>query len=188
MVSLGCSILGLGDYSPNAPRFARVEHSRSSGFFPQVCCVAAWADKMSPLLVQDSAMNATPYGPVTLDGRYAGKGRRPARAFFRIRPHPGSSESGRSNGSRPWPPRPHFKEIAAFSPATVAELDALVAQFQSRAGWPGEGHRGHHQSRCQGPGILDQGPETRTNAEVVKVSNSSTSPAPRKISTTCPTR
>jgi adenylosuccinate lyase len=52
----------------------------------------------------------------------------PARALFRVRPDPPACKV-EIEWLKALAAEPHFAEIAAFSPATVAELDALVANF-----------------------------------------------------------
>jgi adenylosuccinate lyase len=82
---------------------------------------------------------------------------------------------------------PHFAEIAAFSPATVAELDALVANFgpEQAAEVKAIEATTNHDVKALEYWIKDK---TKGNAEVSRSANSSTSPAPPKTSTTCRTR
>ncbi|HLO63280.1 MAG TPA: adenylosuccinate lyase [Azonexus sp.] len=103
-----------------------------------------------------------------LDGRYAGK-------VDALREH--FSEFGliraRLKVEIEWlkalSAEPHFAEIAAFSPATVAELDALVANFspQQAAEVKAIEATTNHDVKALEYWIKDK---TKANAEVVKVS------------------
>ncbi len=112
------------------------------------------------------------FNPLTalspLDGRYAGK-------VDALREH--FSEFGliraRLKVEIEWlkalAAEPHFSEIAAFSPSTVAELDALVANFgpEQAAEVKAIEATTNHDVKALEYWIKDQ---TRSNAEVVKVS------------------
>jgi adenylosuccinate lyase len=112
------------------------------------------------------------FNPLTalspLDGRYAGK-------VDALREH--FSEFGliraRLKVEIEWlkalAAEPHFAEIAAFSPATVAELDALVANFSVEQAAEVKADRGHtnHDVKALEYWIKKN---TKGNAEVTKVS------------------
>ncbi len=103
-----------------------------------------------------------------LDGRYAGK-------VDALREH--FSEFGliraRLKVEIEWlkalSAEPHFTEIAAFSPATIAELDALVANFgpEQAAEVKAIEATTNHDVKALEYWIKDK---TKANAEVVKVS------------------
>jgi hypothetical protein len=125
------------------------------------------------------------FNPLTalspLDGRYAGK-------VDALREH--FSEFGLIRARllveiewlKALAAEPHFEEIAAFSPSTVTELDALVANFSVEQAAEVKAEEAVT-TRRQGDGVLAQ-EALGHNAEVMKCPSSSTSPAPRKTSTT----